>query len=33
MVAGVAITPTRRWRVARAAADAPGRMTPSIGRS
>ena len=30
---GVAITPTRRLRVARAAAAAPGRMTPRIGRS
>ena len=32
-VAGVAITPTRRLRVARAAAAAPGRTTPSTGRS
>src|SRR4029453_3323074 len=31
MVAGVAITPTLRLRVARAAAEAPGRITPRIG--
>ena len=33
IVAGVAMTPTRRFRVARAAAPAPGRITPSTGRS
>ena len=33
MVAGVAITPTRRSRVDSAAADAPGGITPSTGRS
>ena len=33
IVAGVAMTPTRRTRVARAAADAPARMTPRTGRS
>src|SRR5919201_530422 len=32
-VAGVAMTPTRRFRVASDAADAPGRTTPSTGRS
>ena len=33
IVAGVAMTPTRRLRVARVAAAAPGRMTPRTGRS